>query len=137
MAQYPIPQFIESEGRIISFLTFRQFFVLVGGGAICLLLYYTLPTALFALFSLIIMLTAAAIAFLKVNNESVVTALLHFLKFSTANKDFTWKKKESTYPFKMQVAPKIGGINNLPEIPTLQAHPSKLGGIKKMVETKK
>ena len=99
MAQYPIPQFIESEGKIISFLTFRQFFVLVGAGAICGAAYYTLPFALFAIISLIVAVMAFAIAFLKIDNTSVVTLVVNFLSFTTKSKNYVWQKKDSPYPF--------------------------------------
>ncbi|OGZ69319.1 MAG: hypothetical protein A3D44_02570 [Candidatus Staskawiczbacteria bacterium RIFCSPHIGHO2_02_FULL_42_22] len=99
MAQYSTPQFTESEGKIISFLTFRQFFVLVGGGAVCFALYYTLPFALFLILGIMVATITAAIAFLKVNNTSVVTLVLHFITFSIASKTYVWKKKESVYPF--------------------------------------
>lgn len=92
--QYSIPQFIEEEGKIIFFLTFRQFFLLVGGGAVCLLLYYILPFWLFAILSIVIMLMVAAIAFLKIGNESIIKVLLHFIGFSLAKKNYIWKKKE-------------------------------------------
>ena len=48
MEQYPVPQFIEQEGKIAFFLSFRQFFYLAGAGAICFILYYTLPPFIFA-----------------------------------------------------------------------------------------
>ena len=43
MEQYPIPQFIEQESKIASFISFRQFFYLVGAGVICFFLYFLLP----------------------------------------------------------------------------------------------
>ena len=42
MEQYPIPQFIEQEGKIAFFISFRQFFYIVGAGAICFILYFAL-----------------------------------------------------------------------------------------------
>ncbi len=100
MAQYPIPQFIEAEGKIISFLTFRQFFWIVGGGAACMLFYYTLPFFLFVVLSVITALFVALVAFVKIDNVSVLTIFFNFLTFSTKTKDYTWKKKEMPYPFK-------------------------------------
>src|SRR5258708_7842589 len=99
MAQYPIPQFIESEGKIIFFLTFRQFFILVGGGTACILLYFILPLFLFLVFAIPIVIVTLVVAFLKVNNESVVKAFLHYVGFSTKPKNYTWKKKDLSYPF--------------------------------------
>ena len=97
MAQYPIPQFIEAEGKIISFLTFRQFFVIVGGGAICAVLYYTVPFMIFLTISFFIGAITAAIAFLKVDNVGIVTLLMNVLGFSLRSKNYVWKKKSSPY----------------------------------------
>lgn len=117
--QYSTPQFIEEEGRIVFFLTFRQFFLLVGGGAVCLFLYYTLPFWLFLVLAMPIILLVAAIAFLKIDNESVVKIFLHFIGFSFANKNYTWKKKEITYPMNT-------GMQQ-----------SRVEEVKKIIETKK
>ncbi len=100
MAQYPIPQFIEAEGKIISFLTFRQFFILVGGGAICALFYYTLPFFIFATGSIFVAIITAAVAVLKVDNDSIVTVVRNALGYFIASKNYIWKKKEAPYPLK-------------------------------------
>jgi len=96
--QYPVPQFIEEEGKIVFFLTFRQFFILVGGGAVCFLLYVLLPLWVFAITSIAIMLLVGAIAFIKIDNDSIVKVLLQFLGFSFSNKNYIWRKRDLSYP---------------------------------------
>ncbi len=136
MAQYPIPQFIESEGKIISFLTFSQFFWLVGGGAFCLLFYYTLPFFLFVMLSIITGLIVGAIAFLKVDNTSIMTIIFNFIGFSTTSKNYVWKKKESAYPFKIKRHFKIDALPQEPA--TYQPkEASSLKEAKKLVELSK
>ena len=93
MPQYPIPQFIEEEGKIVFFLTFRQFFLLVGGGAVCFLLFLTMPFWVFAVGSVFIMAFALIIAFVKINGASIVRVVLNYLGFVTGAKNYTWKKK--------------------------------------------
>ncbi len=132
--QYPTPQFIEEEGKIIFFLTFRQFFLLVGGGAVCLFLYFVLPFFFFAICSIFIMGLVAIIAFLKINNQTIVKILLNFIGFATGPKTYTWKKEESPYPFKVATSPEV---KNIQEPPTPIPTTSRLSEIKKMVETKK
>lgn len=127
MARYPVPQFIEQEGKIIFFLTYRQFFILVGGGAACVLLYFVLPLIGFIIGGAVVMGLAGIIAFAKVNNTSVVTVFMQFLGFSMASKTYTWKKKDIGEPYKIQRAPDPGTA----------AQPSRLQQIQKMVETKK
>ena len=134
MAQYPIPQFIESEGKIISFLTFRQFFLLVGGGAVCVMLYFTLPFFLFAIFGVGVMGLVGAIAFVKVDNVSIIKILLNFIRFSTGKKNYVWKKEESPYPFKLQ---EHYEVKNIPDSPTLRVRASNLKEAKKAIDTKR
>ncbi len=93
MAQYPIPQFIEEEGKIIFFLSFRQFFLLVGGGVVCYLLFITLPLIIFVICAIIIMGLVSAIAFLKINGIPIIKVTLNYFRFVTGSKDYMWKKK--------------------------------------------
>lgn len=95
MPQYPVPQFIEEEGKIIFFLTFRQFFLLVGGGVICFLMFTFLPFWVFVVGSIFVVFIVVIIAFVKINGISVVRILLNYLGFLTQDKDYVWKKKDN------------------------------------------
>jgi len=97
VAQYPVPQFIEEEGKIVFFLTFRQFFLLVGGGAVCFLLFFTLPLTFAIIGSLFIMILVSAIAFIKINGLPIIKIVLNFLGFVTQNKNYTWKREDLPY----------------------------------------
>ena len=92
MPQYPIPQFIEEEGKIIFFLTFRQFFILVGAGAICFGLLFILPMIIAIIASMFVLGIFGIIAFLKIDGMSVVKVLLNMMGFYTKTKVYTWKK---------------------------------------------
>ncbi len=129
MEQYPIPQFIESEGKIISFLTFRQFFVLVIGAGMCLGFFYLLPFFLFMILSIIVALLVLAIAFLKVDNVSMITIFFNFLTFSLASKNYVWKKKNVAMK-----NPLMGPVKSVSAAPAEQSH---LNNAKKMVEYRK
>src|SRR3989344_8518286 len=100
MNQYPIPQFIEQEGKIAFFLSFRQFFYLVGAGVICFFLYWVMPRTLFYLVAPILFIVAAVLAVASVNGTPIINMLFGAIGFSMRGKDYTWKKKESPYPFK-------------------------------------
>lgn len=138
MAQYPIPQFIEEEGRIVFFLTFRQFFLLVGGAAACVLLYAVLPFFLFSIFSLLIMGFVGMIAFFKIGNEGIVKVVLHFLEFSTNNKNYIWQKDEYQPQTKFFIKPEATKIESVPQAQkqTLlkTTTKSRLSETKKMIE---
>ncbi|MEK7080477.1 MAG: PrgI family protein [Patescibacteria group bacterium] len=123
MEQYPIPQFIEQEGKIAFFISFRQFFYLVGAGVICFMLYFVLPFFLFIMASLIIGSAATVLAFVSVNGVPILNILMNSIGFAAGAKDYTWKKKESPYPFK---SIKRAQIKKIDEGPVLKAQTSQL-----------
>ncbi len=134
MPQYPVPQFIESEGKIISFLTYKQFFILVAGGAICFAFFFFTPFIVFLFGSFLTATIFGLVAFYKINNMSIVTVVLNAFGFLMGSKNYTWKKNEATYPLKMRPRPEV---KVLPEAPKMQAHASKLREIQQKVETRK
>ena len=123
MEQYPIPQFIEQEGKIAFFISFRQFFYLVGAGVICFMLYFVLPFFLFIMTSLVIGAGATILAFVSVNGVPILNILMNSIGFAAGAKDYTWKKKESPYPFK---SIKRAQIKKIDEGPVLKAQTSQL-----------
>ena len=142
MPQYPIPQFIEEEGKIIFFMTFRQFFMLVGGGVGCVIFYFLFPFALFVIASILLMGIIFVVAFVKVHNASIITVFMHFLGFTTSTKNYIWKKQNRPYPMKVEKAgPQKQSIETFgkkpEEVHIAKIQNSKLKEIKKLVETKK
>jgi hypothetical protein len=133
MEQYPIPQFIEQEGKIAFFISFRQFFYLIGAGAICFIFFWTLPFFLFVIASIAVVGATAAIAFLKIDGVPVLNVIMGAIGFSMRGKDYTWKKKESPYPFKPIRRTQIKKID---EGPVLQAQTSQLRKTRTNVELK-
>jgi hypothetical protein len=131
MEQYPIPQFIEQEGKIISFLSFRQFFYLIGAGVACFILYQILPRAIFYPLAVILFIVAGAIGFIKIEGMPLLDYVLSSFGFSFGGKNYTWKKKESPYPFKPIVRTQIKKIE---QGPAIQAQISQLKKTKTSIE---
>jgi hypothetical protein len=131
MAQYPIPQFIESESKIAFFISFRQFFYLVGAGFVCFILYFILPTTIFYMATAIISIISIILAFGMVNGTPIINYILGSIGFSIGGKDYTWKKKESPYPFKPIMRTQIRKIE---QGPVLQAQTSQLKRTKTQIE---
>jgi len=123
MERYSVPQFIEQEAKIAFFISFRQFFYVVGAGAICFALYFVLPFFLFVIASFIIGVAALSLAFITINGMPLLNLLLNSIGFATGGKNYTWKKKESPYPFRTI---KKAEIKKLDEGPVLQAQKSRL-----------
>jgi len=131
MEQYPIPQFIEQEGKIAFFISFRQFFYLVGAGIACFFLYWVLPHIIFYIVAAVIFIVALALAFGTMNGAPILNVILGAIGFSIGGKDYTWKKKESPYPFKPI---KRAQIKKIEQGPVLQAQTSQLKRTKTQVE---
>jgi len=134
MEQYPIPQFIETEGKIISFLSFRQFFYLVGAGVACFFLYFFLPRPIFYIAAILIFVVMIVLAFGTSGGTPILNIILGSIGFSVGGKDYTWKKKESPYPFKPIRRTQIKKIE---QGPVLQIQTSQLRRMKTQVELKK
>jgi len=133
MEQYPIPQFIEQEGKIAFFISFRQFFYLVGAGIICFFLYFILPQVLFFLIAPVIFIATIILAFATVNGVPILNMILGAIGFSIGGKNYTWKKKESPYPFKPI---KRTQIKKIEQGPVLQAQTSQLKKTRTQIETR-
>ncbi len=133
MEQYPIPQFIESDSKIAFFISFKQFFYLIGAGVICFFLYFLLPRALFFFLSFIVFIAAVVLAFATVNGTPIINVIMSSIGFSMGGKNYTWKKKESPYPFKPIVRTQIRKIE---QGPVLQAQASQLKRMHTTLETR-
>jgi len=100
MEQYSVPQFIERESRIALFLSWKQFIYLIIGGAASFILYKIVPFTLLKVLAVAVVGGAAlAFAFIRVNNAPLPVILWQSLGFLTGTKNYTWKKKETPYPF--------------------------------------
>ena len=131
MQQYPIPQFIEQESKMSAFISFRQFFYLVGAGVVCFFLYFILPLVLFYIIGAIIFIATTILAFGTISGTPILNVILGSIGFSMGNKDYTWKKKESPYPFKPI---KRTQIRKIDQGPVLQAQTSQLKRTRTQIE---
>jgi len=131
--QYPIPQFIEADSKIAFFISFKQFFYLIGAGVICFFMYFLLPRFLFYFLSFIVFVGAVILAFATINGTPILNVILSSIGFSMGGKNYTWKKKESPYPFKPIVRTQIRKIE---QGPVLQAQASQLKRMHTNLETR-
>jgi hypothetical protein len=92
--EFSIPQFIEREPKIIGPLTLKQFIYIGSAGGLALILYFTIPFFYFILASIVLVLSALALAFLNINGIPLPTVIKNFLFFSIAPRIYIWKKTE-------------------------------------------
>ncbi|MBL7156094.1 MAG: PrgI family protein [Candidatus Pacebacteria bacterium] len=94
--RFQIPQFIERELKIVGPLTLRQFAFLAAGFLSCIGLYMVLFEISFFLFLILVILimgTAVALAFFKINGRPLTTALANFIVYLFAPKSYLWQRK--------------------------------------------
>lgn len=98
MDQFTVPKFIEHKAKIVGPLTFGQFVFVGIAGAICLVLYFTIPFFFFILASVILMLGGFTLAFYKSGGRPLPTVLKNLLFFFFSPKMYLWKKKGGLPP---------------------------------------
>ena len=92
--EFTVPQFIEREPKIVGPFTFKQFIYIGIAGGICLLIFFVVPLFLFVVIAIILLGSAFALAFLKVNKISLPVFLKNFFIFSVfKQKIYLWRKK--------------------------------------------
>lgn len=84
--QYQVPQFIESEDKIIGPLTLKQFLYIAFAAVVIFVLKYLLVFYIWIIISAPIAGLAAAFAFLKINDRPFVYFFLSFLNYFTKPK---------------------------------------------------
>ena len=92
--RFTVPKFIEREPKIIGPFTLKQFFFIGAAGAICFIVFFTIPFYYFALVAVILIPGAFGLAFLRIQGQSLPMVLANFLKFSATQKLYLWQRKE-------------------------------------------
>ena len=69
--QFQVPQFIETEDKIIGPLTLRQFIYIAIGATISAILFFVLQPWLWLIVTFVLMATSVSLAFIKINGRSM------------------------------------------------------------------
>jgi hypothetical protein len=80
MDKFVVPQFIDTEDKILGPLTARQFLIMLGDALIIFLLYSTLDFAAFIFFALVVFALGGTLAFFKVNGMPFHYFLLNLIQ---------------------------------------------------------
>lgn len=89
--QFQIPQFIETEDKIVGPLTIRQFIYVAAAGGIVFLLYFMVQTWLFAILSVLILGLGGALAFIKIGSRPLIHILLSAFNFYWNPQTYVWQ----------------------------------------------
>ena len=97
--EFTVPKFIEKEARIVGPLTFKQFIFVGIAAAICVFLFFILPTLWFVLITILLAGGALSLAFIKVKRVSLPQFISNFFVFVFKPRIYLWKRKTSPPKF--------------------------------------
>lgn len=121
MAQYQVPQFIETEDKIVGPFTLKQFLFIAGAGAIAFITFYIFVFWLWILITAVVATIAFAFAFVKYNGQPSYLILGYALRFVWQPKMYLWKRsmtKERVAPAEVSLGKSMpqksgGGLKSL------------------------
>ena len=92
--RFQVPQFIETETKLIGPFTLKQFLWLASGGAILFIMYIILPGYLFFVLAIPVGAVAISLAFVKINETSLVNYVMYGINYLMSPKQYVFKKEE-------------------------------------------
>ncbi len=92
--KFQVPQFIETESKIVGPFTLKQFLYLAAGAVIIFVLQYALSLTPLIIVGVPVAVLAVALAFYKVDGIPLPQYLLMALSFITGTKKYVFKKDE-------------------------------------------
>lgn len=107
--QFQVPQFIETEDKIVGPLTLRQFMYIGAAGLVSIILYFTVVSWLWLFLTIILLGIAVGIAFIKIGGRPLGDVALSAFGFYWKPQTYIWKSEEVVGVARL--APQEGGIS--------------------------
>ncbi|MBI2406599.1 MAG: PrgI family protein [Candidatus Harrisonbacteria bacterium] len=111
--QYQVPQFIETEDKIIGPLTLKQFLIASGGVLVIFLSFFIFTPFLAVLVSMFIGTLTAVLAFVRYNGRPITSFIGSALNYFFRPRLYVWKRKEELEAFRAEEAKKVSALQNL------------------------
>ncbi len=108
MAQFQVPQFIETEPKIVGPLTIKQFAYIGIAGLLSFFLFFTLRLEIWVVLTIIMGLIACAFAFLKFNGRPFEVLFVNAALYIWKPKLYLWQRKDA-----------VASIPQAPKMPDL------------------
>ncbi|KKU94491.1 MAG: hypothetical protein UY26_C0001G0043 [Candidatus Jorgensenbacteria bacterium GW2011_GWA1_48_13] len=115
MATFQVPQFIEQKAKIIGPLTLEQFMYIAVAGALSFIAYYVFNFFFWLMVSAVMFVIAVALAFVKVNGQSMPQIIRAGFAYIWKPRTYTWQRAIN------------GGLADLSELEKLEEIRSKIG----------
>ncbi len=120
---FQVPQFINTENKLVGPLTIKQFLYLAGAFLISVALFYIIEIWLWVLFTVFLAATALALGFIKYNGQSLPKIIWLAI-------GFLWKPR--LYIWQREIIEKEIKIPKFPKIPPAETINSKRETLKKL-----
>src|SRR3989344_2768962 len=101
--KFQVPQFIETETKLIGPFTLKQFLWLASGGAILFLMYMILPVYAFFVLAIPIGGIAVSLAFVKINETPLVNYVMYGLNYFMGPKQYIFKKDDNNLKLEEEI----------------------------------
>jgi len=92
--RFQLPQFIETETKIVGPFTLQQFLWIAGGAAFTFLIYSLVKGVLFFVFAIPVAIIFLALAFFKIDGVPLIVYASYSLSYFTNPKKYIFKKDE-------------------------------------------
>ncbi len=94
--QFQVPQFIETEDKIVGPFSIRQFIYVAIGAGVSFFLYFFVQTWLWFILSIFVVGGALAFAFLKINGRPFMNVLTSVISFYWRPQKYVWRSENPT-----------------------------------------
>lgn len=92
MANFQVPQFIETKPKIIGPLTLQQFFFLAGAGGLAFIFFMIFSIFLAFVLTIVFGAVGIAFAFVKINGQSLPKIFISAVGFWIQPRIYTWQR---------------------------------------------
>lgn len=92
--KFQVPQFIETETKLIGPFTLKQFLWLAAGGAVIFLTFLTMNSLIFFMVAIPVGAFSAALAFVKINETPLINYVMYGINYFLNPKQYIFKKGE-------------------------------------------
>lgn len=103
MAQFQVPQFIETEAKIVGPLTLKQFLYIAAAGLLSFFLFFILKTVVWFIVVALIATVAVSLAFVKYNGRPLTVILKSALGYAWKPKLYLWKSEPTPEQPQIQI----------------------------------
>ncbi|MBU2564334.1 PrgI family protein [Patescibacteria group bacterium] len=105
--QFQVPQFLDTEDKVIGPLTVKQFSYILVAAVIGLILFKLFNLFVFIILMIPIAAITFALGFVKIHNRPFIELIKNFFGFLKKPDYYIWKKPETIDPTEEKKIPKL------------------------------